>query len=234
MKFYFMKESADLKTIGKYPQLEKMFDGFHAHYPFEAWGVFNSRNKVPMEKATGFKMKYHAKMTDWISFVQVGFGAALISERLFHLFSLYNPMPFISVDAEVNHRNKTYPYKFLYFTESFDSFIDFQKSRFYIGFGNRLEKDVVIKSFEAFEIINNTLDEDAKRTGDIKRVKLLELHIDINVANKDLFRFQYHTDYIITERLMLAMEEHGITGLKFEPVQGHKYYVLNDSEMPVT
>ena len=220
-----MKESADLKIIGKFPQLEKMFDGFHAHFRYEAWGLFNSRSPIPMKKVTGFELKHHARLTDWISFVHVGFGAALISEKLYNLFTSFRPMPFICVDAEVNHRNKSYPYKFLYFTHSFDSFIDFKKSRFYIGFTNKLERDVSIDSFDILQMHKDNLEGIKQKTGVTNRVKILDLFIDEKAVSLDLFKFEFHANYIITARLKEAMEQAGITGLCFEPAQGHKYLV---------
>lgn len=232
MDFFFLKESADLKIVGKYPQLEKMFDGFHGQYRYEAWGLFNSRTTVPMKKATGFELKYHAKMTDWVSFVQVGADAALISERLYDLLCAFDPMPFISVDAEVGHRKKIYPYKFLCFTERYDHFIDFKRSRFFIGFASNWEKDVVINSFEEYSLAQASLEEERTRTGKITRVNLIDLFIDLNKANKDLFKFQFRPELIVSARLKEAIEKSGITGLKFEPAQGYKFHVLDYSVNP--
>lgn len=231
MDFYFLKESADLKMVGKYPQLEKMFNGFHFQYRYEAWGLYNSRTQIPMKKATGFEMKYHAKMTDWISFVQVGTDAALISERLYDLLRSFEPMPFISVDAEVNHRKKTYPYKFLCFTERYDHFIDFKKSRFYIGLTD-WKKDIEVNSLEEYRAAQEILEEEWINTGKGNRVALLELYIDLNIANKDLFKLQYRPELIISARLKEALEKDRITGLKFEPAQGHKFHVLDYSVNP--
>lgn len=226
-----MNETSETKIIGKFPQLEKMFVGFHGLYRYEAWGLFNSRNSAPMKQVKGFDMKYHSKMTDWISFVQVGFGAALISERLYNLFLSFESMPFIAVDAEVNHRNKTYLYKFLYFTESFEQFIDFNKSRFYIG---RLdwEKNIELKSLSAYRMAQESLEQEIAKTGKINRVKILELHIDPDLADKDIFKLPFLTQYIVSERLKAAIETNGITGLKFEPAQGHKFHVLDYSQDP--
>ena len=231
MEFYFLRDTSDTKIIGKFPQLEKMFDGFHGQHIFEAWGLFNSRTSVPMKAVKGFEIKYHAKMTDWISFVQVGFGAALISERLYDLFLSFKSMPFIAVDAEVNHRNKAYAYKFLYFTETYEQFIDFNKSRFYVGRLN-WEKNIEIKSLSAYQMAQESLEQEIAKTGKISRVKILELHIDPDLADKDLFKLPFLTQYIVSERLKAAIETNGITGLIFEPAQGHKFHVLDYSQDP--
>lgn len=38
MKFFITKHSTDLKAVGAFPQLEKMFDGFNMLRPYEVWG----------------------------------------------------------------------------------------------------------------------------------------------------------------------------------------------------
>lgn len=50
MEYYFLEESVDLKIIGKYPQLEKMFDGFHMLRRYEAFGLHSEIRKVPMKR----------------------------------------------------------------------------------------------------------------------------------------------------------------------------------------
>ena len=76
MEYYLMNRSTDPKIIGKFPQLEKMFDGFHGFYRYEAWGLFSDRRQTPMERVTGFKLYYHAKAIDWIAAAQLLFPSA--------------------------------------------------------------------------------------------------------------------------------------------------------------
>lgn len=55
MDYFILKSSVDLKIVGKYPQLEKMFDGFNALRRYETWGIIDGKQaKEPMKKITGF------------------------------------------------------------------------------------------------------------------------------------------------------------------------------------
>jgi len=59
MDYYIMKFSTDLKIIGNnFPQLKKMFNGFHALRRYEAFGLFNDIRHVPMDKVVGFELDY--------------------------------------------------------------------------------------------------------------------------------------------------------------------------------
>jgi len=90
-------------------------------------------------------------------------------------------MDTISVDAEVNHHSKTYPYKFIYFPSTFNQFIDFSRSRLYIN-SNGWIGDILFKNYEHYEMTKQEFDdlnkEEAERTGSFKKqksIKLLEL-----------------------------------------------------------
>lgn len=225
--------SPDLKVVGKYPQLDKMFDGFNANRRHEAWGIIDyAQKKEPMKKTTGFKLRYHSKLTDWISFVHVGFGAALISERFYSLLQKFNCMDSICVDSEVEHRGKTYNYKFLFFPKRYDTFIDFSKSRFYIGFTNEWKSDITIRSYEEYIRKTNELEEIRKQTGGINHVLLLELYIDPLTADKDFFILPHLVRYFVSSRLKDAIDAHKISGIVFEPAQGYKKHVMDYTSNP--
>ncbi len=231
MDYFFMTDSADSKIVGKFPQLEKMFDGFNALRRFEVWGLHSELRKTPMENISGFQLKHHSKLTDWISFVQVGFGSALISERFHTLLQNFDCMPSISVDSEVNYQKNTYHYKFLYFPEVFNQFIDFKKTRFFIGSTNKWEADVSIHSFEQFKAASAELEEIRVRTGKIRSIKILELYFNSSKTNKDFFKISNIVNYIVSARLKDAIIENGITGVEFTPAQGYKAHVM-DSHSP--
>ena len=225
MDYYFMKFSTDSKIIGSnYPQLKKMFDGFHALRRYEAFGLFNDVRHVPMEKVVGFELNYHAKVTDWVSAAQFGADSALFSERFYKLLQTYNCMEDISVDAEVNHHNKTYLYKFIYFPKQYYQFIDFKKSRFYINCNGWIgdihfsDYDHYDKTIREYEQLNKV---EAEKTGSYKKkyIRILELNLDASIIDKDFFRIFIHR--IVSARLKEAIEEAGMTGMVFIPAQGH-------------
>lgn len=234
MDYYFMNDSADLKIIGKnYPQLEKMYDGFNYGHLYAAWGLDPAWCPNPMTKLTGFQLKYHSKVTDWISFVALGFGATLVSDRFYSLMQQYNCMKSLCVDSEVEHHGKTYPYKFLYFPDNYPQFIDFNKTRFYIGStANGWEADVEIGSLDEHLALTQRLQEERKATGKIRSVKILELFMKPPQDTLDWFRLPMVVHYVVSARLREAIETHNITGVQFEPAQGHKFVVNDYSVMP--
>ena len=193
MQYFIMKPSTDFKVIGKYPQLEKMFDGFNGQYRYEAWGLFSDRRQKPMEYLKGFKLYYHAKAIDWVKAAQFGTDAGLFSLRFFNLLQKYDCMDMISVDSEVNHHDKKYPYKFIYFPQTHNQFIDFERSRIYLNRSGWVG-DVNVKNYEEFSNYLQELDErnrilnERKEYDQTRSMCFLELYLDEKKVNLDFFR----------------------------------------------
>lgn len=226
MDYYFMDFSTDTKIIGsKFPQLNKMFDGFNALRRYEAFGLHSDHRNTPMKKVTGFELNYHSKVTDWITQSKFSTGMVLFSENLYNLIQQFPCMDSIVVDAEVNHRNKAYPYKFIYFPKQYYQFIDFKKSRFYINCNGWIG-DIHFSDYEQYdkkileyENINKL---EAEKTGSYKTqkyIRILELNLDASIIDKDFFRIFIH--WIVSARLKEAIEAAGMTGMVFIPAQGH-------------
>ena len=238
MNYYIMKYATDPKIIGSnFPQLEKMFDGFHALRRYEAFGLFNEVRHTPMEKVTGFELKYHAKLTDWVSAAQFGTDSALFSERFYKLLQTFNSMDDILVEAEVNHHNKTYPYKFIYFPTTYDHFIDFTCSRFYV----KINKSIELINFENYDHFTSTkigFDNFNKEAGQKglyntkKYINLLEVHLDESKIDMDFFRLGVSIEWIVSARLKEAIEAAGMTGMTFLPAQGHLKPTMDNSVNP--
>lgn len=176
-------------------------------------------------------MKYHSKLTDWVSFVEAS-PAALISNRFYNLLQKFDCMTSICVDSEVEHRGKVYDYKFIFFPDNYGQFIDFVKSRFYIGFTSNWKSDVTIRSYEEYLRKTKELEDIRKATGEINSVHILELYINPLVANKDFFQLPRLVYYLVSSRLKEAIEEQGLTGITFAPAQGYKKHVMDYSVDP--
>ena len=238
MNYYIMKYATDPKIIGSnFPQLEKMFDGFHALRRYEAFGLFNEVRHTPMEKVTGFELKYHARVTDWVSAAQFGTDSALFSERFYKLLQTFNGMDDISVEAEVNHHNKTYPYKFIYFPTTYDHFIDFIRSRFYV----KINKSIEHINFENYDHFTSTkigfdnFNKEAGQKGLYKIQKyiwLLEVYLDESKIDIDFFRLGVSIEWIVSARLKEAIETAGMTGMTFLPAQGYLKPTMDNSVNP--
>ncbi|MBP6812507.1 MAG: hypothetical protein KA138_13355 [Saprospiraceae bacterium] len=239
MEYFFLNHSTDLKVIGKFPQLEKMFDGYNAKRRFEAWGLFSENRDTPMSSVSGFELKYHAKLTDWISAGYFGIlNSILISEKFYNLLQTFNCMEYISVDAEVRHRGKSYPYKFLYLPKESNNVINFEKSRFYIGQsgGGGWLSDIRIESYQEYLQKNEQLKEHnseaLKTDGLLQDIYLRELHINNTIIDKDFFKLTIMVALIISQPLKEAMEELKISGVAISPVEGYKRQVWDYSVNP--
>jgi hypothetical protein len=238
MNFFIMKPTADSTIIGKYPQLEKMFDGFHGFYRYEAWGLQSDRRQTPMEHLAGFKLYYHAKVTDMVSAAQFGIDAGLFSSRFYDLLQKFDCMEMISVDSEVFHHNKKYPYKFIYFPQTHNQFIDFERSRIYLHRSGWIG-DVTVKNYEEFSNYLQELDElnriliEKKEYSQTRMMSFLELYLDEKKATKDFFRLaRIAGHWIVSARLKEAIEAAGMTGMKFISAQGHKTPTLDTTVDP--
>lgn len=226
MQYFYMKYSSDPKIIGKFPQLEKMFDGYHTDFKHEAWGL-SERRHVPMEKVAGFKLYYHAKAIDWIAAAHFSMDIGLFSKRFFELLQKFDCMESIAVESEVNHGKKTYPYKFVFFPKSYGHFVDFSRSRFSLynsssGWFEGIHFDNYNNFWDTLTELDKTnrlLFERGEGTK-TRSIRFDELILDENRIDKDFFRLERISIFwVVSSRLKEAIESAGMTGMKFEPVK---------------
>lgn len=231
-----MSRSTDPKVIGpKYPQCEKMCGEERGEYYYPApWSV----SKIPSAgelktnpKVDCFELKYHAKVTDLISAIQLRMSVMLLSERFYQLLGHYNCMRSVVFESKVVHRKKIYPYRFLYCPDHHEHFIDFQKSRFYVGTAtSSWLYDIHIDSFEAYKKEQGKRDEQnaiirkAKASDELEFIRLLELYLDESKVDKDFFRLRGPMlAFLVSKRLKDAIESHGLTGMRFTPTQDKQH-----------
>lgn len=239
MDYYFLQQSTDLSVIGKYPQLEKMFDGFNMKRNYEAWGLYSDVRRTPMEKVSGFQLKYHAKVTDWVSAAQFGTDSALFSKRWYDLLHQFACMKEIAVEAEIDHHKKSYPYRFIHFPEFHNHFVDFTRSRLYWAGRAGWMGDV---QFENFGQYQKTAQEQQERNlahrirqeyEQVRDIRVVELFLDGSKIDLDFFRLVGLINrFVVSERLKNAIVNAAMTGMLFEPAQGHREQVWDTSVTP--
>jgi hypothetical protein len=244
MDYFFMELDPNPQTVGKSPQIEKEYDGFHVKRPYAAWGVQGTNPTTAAFQAAydngttptllkGFKLRYHSKPIDWIRVTSTSYLSMLASERLYDLLQQFDCMTCFSTDSEVLHHGKSYAYKFLYFPNTYPQFLDFQKSRFYIGFTDTWEEGVKLSSYEEYITKREELEEIRAKTGVVNSVKLLEMYFDkAMVGTKDFFIIPTMARYFVSARLKEAIEAAKMTGMVFAPAQGHKFQVFDRSVEP--
>ncbi|MBU6343593.1 MAG: hypothetical protein KGS48_19000 [Bacteroidetes bacterium] len=226
MQFYSIHASSDLKIIGKhYPQLDRMFAGYNALQPWAAFGLLPNGTGSPYTNADDFKLKYHAKVTDWISGAAIGFPEMLISKRFFELLCNFNCPEWVIVDATVNHKDKILPYKYIRLSHRYATFINLRKSKFKIVDSAEEPNSVeqIIKSPHEIEEIRQRLHAEnmkfsAQNTmNKCSYLRFAEVYLDEQSINKDFFSVPLITKFLISERLKEAIEAEGINGVQFKP-----------------
>ena len=236
-----MSKSTDPKVIGpKYPQCEEMCGEYYYPAPWSVWKIPSEGELKVLPKVDCFELKYHAKVTDLISAIQLSAPSVmLLSERFYNLLMNFNCMCSVVFESKVMHRKKAYPYRFLYFPEQHVHFIDFKKSRFYIGDAGRTWRyNISISSFEEYKKEQGKREQQndiaRKKVGEkMEIITLLELHLDESKIDKDLFRLRGPMlAFIVSQRLKDAIESQGLTGMKFTPAQGFKRHVMDFSVTP--
>lgn len=243
MRYHFFTGSADLKVVGKFPQLEKMFDGFNMLRRYEAFGIVGEERTAPKEKLQGFRLKYHAKMTDLISAAQFGSDCKLMSDRLYDLIMGYKVMPHTAVPSEVVHRQKRQRYMFVYFPESYRHFVDFKKSRFFLYErsihykGSHYKGAISFENYEAYEEEQARIDKQNKGAYQTQKpttyIEVSELFLDEQIVDLDFFCVpRFHPRNIVSDRLRKAVEVAGMTGIGFSPAQSFKRQVFDYSVFP--
>ncbi len=99
---------------------------------------------------------------------------------------------------------------------NYDNFMDYKKSQFYWkkDYGNIEREDIEINSLQDLEDFKIKL-----KKGQGIRVKIVVLKTDFLNLNIDLFKIaRLSNDWIISERLKIALEENEITGISFKEV----------------
>ncbi len=245
MEYFIMSKSTDPKVIGpKYPQCEKMCGEEKGEYyyqaPYSVW-------KIPLEgelktepKVDCFELKYHAKVTDLISATQLsGSAVMLLSLRFYQLLLDFNCMRTVVFESKVVHRKKNYPYRFLYFPDNHEQFIDFKKSRFSVGESSyRWSYNINLNNFEEYKKEIEKREEQntiARSTAGAKMeiITLLELYLDQSRIDKDFFRLRTPMlAFFVSKRLKVAIENQGLTGMVFTPAQGFKQHIMNFNVTP--
>ncbi|MBK8921797.1 MAG: hypothetical protein IPM81_09830 [Saprospirales bacterium] len=245
MEYFIMSKSTDPKVIGpKYPQCEKMCGEERGEYyypaPWSVWNIPSEGELKVLPKVDCFELKYHAKVTDLISAIQLSASSVmLISERFYNLLMNFNCMRSVVFESKVMHRQKSHPFRFLYFPEYHEHFIDFKKSRFYLGNATgSWYYNINIERFEEYKKEQGKREQQndiaRKKVGEkMEFITLLELYLDESKIDMDLFRLLGPMlAFIVSQRLKDAIESQGLTGMKFTPAQGFKRHVMDFSVTP--
>ena len=221
--FFFLTCASDSKIVGKYPQQEKFHDEFHVNSPYAIW---DKHQNDPNFIATGLALKYQAKVTDYISHTYYTRSEVfLISAKFYEVLGLFRCQPFVSLKAELGHRNKKYDFRFLLIRQGQEQYIDFQSTVFCIKNLSGSWDEVKIKDVEEYlpllektrlEAIAATHRGEKDTMISIYKLAIIPDALDFFVLKRGISKV------IVSERLKTAIETAGITGVSFSPVSEYR------------
>lgn len=125
-------------------------------------------------------------------------------------------------DAQLLHSGEKYSYKYFFIVDQGHNLIDWTKTEFKIlsSLDQSVVKFVKISSYKEFwDLIQEVGNNDKSQ-----RVELHSFCLKNGQINSDIFRIHHICNgYYVSERLKLAIEEAGLTGMRFTPINEIKY-----------
>lgn len=213
MKYYILDTSTESKNTAIIESYEPNYDRFS---PFSQCNmkIWEFVEFEPRFSKLVFKRGY--RMVDFISPSAIECMGLIISERIKNIISDFDLMPNKLYKLPVyEHKGVDYNYFLLQLvTARYDyTMIDFEKSKFYKHEKinqkwNCNIKHLTIKNAEEYGEIVENIDDPFIRISDSRLV--------LHKKPKDLFAIHnvHDSDYIISERLKLLLEEMKVTGLQ--------------------
>ena len=225
MKLYKLDHSYDLKEVGRYPQCPDMKEVGDLHKILSNENqLFQGINRPPEPQ-----LIYKAKPTSLLSFIAVSGVAMAINDDFYDVLQNFTIQSYESVRTKVwqndialnNYRI------FKIFDSIFEDYIDFSQSIFHtkeqmkVYTEEVVDKNLRFKNKEEYSHFKNEM---SKSKIYIFSNKLVLKRTEICC---DLFRFKSRmlTGYFVSEKLKIAMEQEGLTGISFKDIEKEKSFV---------
>lgn len=227
MLFFMLDHSTSPKIIGRrFPQISDLSDGFNydrdapnSIFRVNIWGELPANLAIP-----NYVLHGHAKRTDLISSGGQHSHLMLISTDLKKLIQDFKLPKIQTFGTKVVRNKDSYEYYVFFLPENLYQFIDFSLSSFaLVPMGG--ERPVAIQKPEI-----HTLTEFEKWVKEYpylirinsKRLKVVaeKLVLDTKNIPYDIFRIIGPVSgYFLSERIKNAIQEAGLTGLEFVPLE---------------
>ncbi|MCC6280694.1 MAG: hypothetical protein IT262_08845 [Saprospiraceae bacterium] len=208
MKLFKLEQSVEGPIIGDFPQVQEKWP-----WLTDRWGE-NSYTMTPLKGRIEFDIVFpyfelakRAKLTDWVSAVNVDRNYLMVSTRLLALLKGFVLDEYQYFPVPVHTPNKIVDYHLIYFPwPRQDDFINWEKSTF-----RRITKsgENILLQFENAKARN--------LAKDAHEIQIEKIIINTNKITMDVFRFRsFHLGFYVSERLKNAMESAGMTGIVYE------------------
>lgn len=219
MQFYSIKESLDIKIIGKYTQSEK------AKYNCDVWNEPKFIEHIHQQKidfepiVANAILSPKAKLTDLISVVGMGFTRKLLlSDKLKEILEKSGPDIQFFRDPLIYKGNI---YKDYWILNAFNigmEFLDYCESEVYMteNVFNKVKK-LELSSYDDFLKHKMLIETEGYPKGIyIERIKILP-NVESNFFT--LINVEGGVKYVVSDKLKSEIESAGCTGIEFQPIE---------------
>lgn len=204
-------------------QCETMTDKYYMDIDLKNYGALGHHGvetlrlgKIDYQPfADAFIMHYKSKKTNFVTSVRMSRLSWLVTPDFADFLQTFNLPEYQVFDAVVEHRNKRYPYKIMYFCYENLEVIDYSLSSWYLmikaGYNMKASEKIDIQSIEQYREQQALL----LPNGYIAAHKL----VFIDNIQKDIVKLFYpYMELFIHHRLKAAIQAAGFTGIDFKPV----------------
>lgn len=225
MKYYIIRESLNLKIVGKYPQ---SIDTKHNCHVWDEPKFIEHHELMPINFdpiISNAILNSKSKLTDLISPPGIGFTRKLlISGKLKNIIqkdSNNDSIKFFESHL-LYHDSIINDYWILYATKENNDYLNFEKSEILLmeGVSDEIEK-LNIKTFSDYSFMKKNIEERGYPYNIfIKNYEILDNPYNFLVLNK----VSGGVHYLVSEKLKKEIEDAGCTGIEFQP----SYLSLNE------
>ncbi|WP_298248304.1 hypothetical protein [uncultured Christiangramia sp.] len=220
MKYFEIRNSLNVKEIGKYPQVETAKNNCHIWDDPKFIERFEF-DRIDSEVITSNAILHkRAKITDLVSAYIIGFSLKLLmSSKLKNILEQHSNSKFQFFRAPIIYKNEYYENYWIMHSHTFSfNYIDFEKSNFVLrkrklGGGTFLE-NIEIRTIDEFKKVLNC---DLKS----KRIKFFCNNVILkSTIGEDFFSLRHVSGgfkHFVSEKLKVEIDKQNCTGIEFIP-----------------
>lgn len=219
-KYYIADDSMDLSLIGSdYPQAYNFIKEYDEDAPHALFDLYNYYEFLPdfTPNLDGIKLAGYARKTDFVS-GGFGYNLQIISPAAKALLEKYNLCSHLFHEMSLYIRKKKNDYFMLHFIPDYMDYVDYEKSSF-IEFYNWLsERGPVVPIMSKEDLFRKREIMKEKNSANTIRSNIIVMNNEFGKLDIDLFSIlSLGANLYVSERLMNAIIESGLTGWEFKP-----------------
>lgn len=219
-KYYIADDSLDLSLIGSnYPQAYSFIKGYDENAPHAICDLYNYVDHFPnfTPNLDGIKLAGYAQKTDFIS---GGYGDCLqiISPAAKVVLEKYKLCSHRFYEMSLYIRRKMNDYFMLHYIPDYVDYVDYRKSSFIELHNWFSERGSIIPIVSKEDLLRKKKIMKQKNSADTIWGNTIVMNDEFSNMDLDFFSlFHFDSNLYVSERLMNAIIENGLTGWEFKP-----------------